>query len=347
MRSSRSFFSPAVILVVGIWSSVTFAQGEGQKDYSFCDVFTLQAENDEAGNSDRNYTSGFRYACTGSTPKLLSDLILSEGPPGSIQHSRTTYGIAHSTFTPGDLTRSDVIEDDQPYAGWLYFTLGLEWETIPKPDRLRYLDKLELQLGVIGPLSGAEQIQRTTHDILGATDPQGWDNQLENEPGINLFYSRQWTGAQGLAPSPGEGWMPKLAFDVTPKVGLALGNVHIFGAGGLMFRLGNFLPEDHGPPTLRPSLPGSDVFPRREGTSAYLFGGVEGRVVGRNVFLDGSTFDDDSPGVDKNRFVGEARVGATLTIHNVRLSYTHVFRSREFRDERAQVYGALTLSVAL
>jgi hypothetical protein len=275
----------------------------------------------------------------------LSDLILPERPTGSIRHSRTTFGVAHSTFTPNDLTRSDLIEDDQPYAGWLHLTFGLEWETTPKPVRLRYLDNLELQLGVIGPLSWAEQIQRTTHDILDATDPQGWDNQLGNEPGINLFYSRQWTGAREFALTSGEGWMPGLSFDLTPKVGLALGNVHIFGAGGLMFRLGRFLPNDHGPPTLRPSLPGSEAFPSQDGLSAYLFACVEGRVVGRNVFLDGSTFDDDSPSVDKNRVVSETRVGAALTIHNLRLSYTHVFRSREFRGERAQTYGALTLSV--
>lgn len=198
MRSSNGFFVPALMLSVGILSFATVAHAEEKKGYSFCDIFTLQAENDEPGNSDRNYTGGYRSACTGSTPKLLNDLILPERPPGSIRHSRTTFGIAHSTFTPEDLARSDPIEDDQPYAGWLYLTFGLEWETIPKADRLRHLDSLELQLGVIGPLSGAEQIQRTTHDILDAVDPQGWDNQLENEPGINLFYSRQWTGASTL-----------------------------------------------------------------------------------------------------------------------------------------------------
>ena len=55
-------------------------------------------------------------------------------------------------------------------------------------------------------------------------------------------------------------------------------------------RVGSFQPDDHGPPTIRPSLPGADYFPRQEGFSAYVFGGVEGRVVGRNIFLNGNTF---------------------------------------------------------
>jgi hypothetical protein len=296
------------------------------------------------GNSDRHYTGSSRLACVRSAPQFLRNAILPRPSPDAITHSRVTYSIGHSSFTPDNLEESELIEDDQPYAGWLYLGFGLESEVIPKADRLRYLDTIELQLGVIGPLSGAEEVQRVTHDILGATDPQGWDNQLDNEPGINLFYSRQWTGAKDFVLTDGERF-PKLSLDITPKLGAAVGNIHTFGAAGLTFRLGNFQPDDHGPPVIRPSLPGSDYFPRQDGWSAYAFGGVEGRVVGRNIFLDGSTFDKDSPNVDKNRLVGEARLGFVVTYGAVRLAYTHVFRSQEFEEQEPQVFGAAVLSV--
>lgn len=335
-----------VIVALGAAMTSTTIGAQPMGESGLCDVASVQWDNDEMGGTDRHYTSGFRLACVTSPPPFLRDVIPPDSGPGAITHSRSTYAIGLSVFTPDDIARSDPIEDDQPYAGWLYLGFGLESEIIPKADRLRYLDNIELQLGVIGPLSGAEHVQRFTHDVLGATEPQGWGNQLDNEPGINLFYSRQWTGVQEFAVTTGDR-LPQLFLDITPQAGAALGNVHIFGAGGLTVRLGNFLPDDHGPPVIRPSLPGSDFFPRQDGWSAYLFGGLEGRVVGRNIFLDGNTFDNDSPSVDKETLVGEARLGLVVAYGDVRLGYTHVFRSREFEGQDPQVFGTVTLSLRL
>ena len=321
---------------------VTNAQSLDALD--LCDVATVQVDNDEMGGTDRHYTAGIRVACVTSPPWFVRDLIESEPSPSAINHNRMTYAIGQSIFTPDNLARSEPIGDDQPYAGWLYLGFGLESDVIHKSDRLRYLDTFELQLGVIGPLSGAEQVQRIGHDLTGATDPKGWGNQLDNEPGLNLFYSRQWTGAQEFSITSAVG-IPDLFFDLTPQLGFALGNVHIFSAGGLSFRLGSFLPDDQGPPSTRPSLSGSGYFPRHDGVSAYVFGGLEGRVVGRNLFLDGNTFDDDGPSVSKNRFVAEARLGMALTLDDVRIAYTQVFRGSEFEGQPRNSFGAVSLSV--
>lgn len=337
-------FVSAFVLVIGIFSLATVTYAQAKDDSGWCDVATVQIDNDEAGGTDRHYTGGIRVACVTSPPRLVRDLMLPEPSVSTIRHHRFIYAIGQSTFTPDDISQSEPIEDDQPYAGWLYLGFGLESEVIPKSDRLHYLDSIELQFGVIGPLSGAEQVQRIGHDLTNATEPQGWGNQLDNEPGINLFFSRQWTGAKEINLTTGERF-PGLFFDVTPELGLALGNLHIFGAGGLTFRLGNFLPDDHGPPVIRPSLPGSDYFPRQKGASAYVFGGIEARAIGRNIFLDGNTFQDDGPSVDKNTLVGEARIGLVFTFNNVRLAYTHVFRSQEFEDQSPQTFGTLTVSL--
>lgn len=66
-----------------------------------------------------------------------------------------------------------------------------------------------------------------------------------------------------------------------------------------MLRLGQRLPLDYGPPRIQPSLPGSGFFvPPQDRFGWYLFAGVEGRAVARNIFLDGNTF-RDSRSVDK------------------------------------------------
>jgi hypothetical protein len=37
-------------------------------------------------------------------------------------------------------------------------------------------------------LSGAESLQTRWHRIIGAPAPEGWDNQLRNEPALQLNY---------------------------------------------------------------------------------------------------------------------------------------------------------------
>jgi len=339
-------FLPALLLLSGILSTTPLAFAHATDQPGLCDIFTVQIDNDEPGGTDRNYTGALRLACVTSAPAFLDDLTVTEPPPDAITRTRATYALGLTAFTPDDLDESALIEDDQPYAGWLYFGFGLEREVARTSDHLGYLDHLELQLGVIGPLSGAEQIQRFGHDLLNATDPQGWGNQLDNEPGINLFYSRQWTGAKNVNLLSGAN-VPDLSFDLTPELGLALGNVHIFAGGGLTVRLGSFLPDDHGPPVIRPSLPGSDDFPKQDGFSSYVFGSLEGRVIGRNIFLDGNSYPDEGPSVDKELVVGEARLGLALTYDDVRLAYTQVYRTREFEGEERQTYCSLSLSFRL
>jgi hypothetical protein len=68
-------------------------------------------------------------------------------------------------FTPEDISRSDLIEDDQPYAGWLY--LGASVVAEKTSGERPYLDNLEINIGMIGPAAQAEVIQTEVHRIKG------------------------------------------------------------------------------------------------------------------------------------------------------------------------------------
>lgn len=134
-------------------------------------------------------------------------------------------------------------------------------------------------------------------------------------------------------------------FDATPHAGGALDNVFTYANAGLMLRFGRRLPLDYGPPRIQPNLPGSGFFVPQDGFGWYLFAGMEGRAVARNIFLDGNTF-RDSRSVDKELLVGDLQCGIALTWRNVRLSYTHVLRTREFEtQDEADEFGAFSLSV--
>lgn len=334
------------VIALSIWmlSTLAFADQQPGDEFRYCETFTIQIENDAVGETDRNYTGGIRLACAGSMPEFAKRRLRSMVPEDMNARYKASYGLGQNIYTPDDLSEPELIEDDQPYAGWLYLDFGFETEVASARDEILYLDQLGLQLGVVGSLSGAEQVQRFFHEVLDVSEPEGWDNQLDNEPGVNLFYSRQWIGFKRYRLPLGD-HAPGLFVDLTPKVGAALGNIYINAATGLTLRFGHFQPNDHGPQTIRPSFTGSDSLPRGDSWSAYLFGGVEGRAVGRNIFLDGNSFDSDSPSVDKNRLVGEGRLGLALTYGDMRFTYTHVYRSQEFEGQDPQIYGGLTLSI--
>jgi lipid A 3-O-deacylase len=76
----------------------------------------------------------------------------------------------------------------------------------------------------------------------------------------------------------------------------------------------------------------------------YFFGGVEGRAVARNIFLDGNTF-VDSPHVSKLPFVTDVQAGLAMTVDQIRVSYTHVWRSKEYDGQlRRDQFGAISVS---
>ena len=83
--------------------------------------------------------------------------------------------------------------DDQPYAGVLYVDSML----YARKDRWAHV--WQLKLGVVGPASQAEDVQKDFHDLIGGDEPMGWDTQLPDEPVINVGYTAAHLTAAGRA----------------------------------------------------------------------------------------------------------------------------------------------------
>lgn len=294
-------------------------------------------ENDSFGTTDRHYTNGLKASWlskksqfTGLSRWLAETLPIF--PNGGAR--RIGFAVGQNMYTPEDLSATALLTDDRPYAGWLYAELGMTAQTDNR------LDSVAISLGVIGPASQADDLHEFWHDTFGFTRARGWDNQLENEPALNITYQhsrryyRENTAAFGLDA------------DLMPHLGFSLGNVFTYGAAGLTMRLGNDFKGDFGgPPRIRPSMPGSSHFEPPAGNFGwYLFAGIEGRAVARNIFLDGNTF-TSSHSVDKKTFVGDAQVGIALIFPRFRLTYTQVISTNEFEgQDHPHNFGALSLT---
>lgn len=310
---------------------------------------SLSVENDlfTPTNSDQHYTNGVRLAFISpedSAPASFLNVAKQIPFFASEGRIRTSYSLGQTMYTPDDITVAENQPNDRPWAGMLYGTAGLLSDTGQQKNgtdsNYSRIDTLELTLGVVGPASLADETQSFVHKLIDSPHPEGWDNQIKNEPIIGVTYERKYRGWF-------EADLLGVEFDATPHGAVTLGNAFTNAELGTMFRMGFDLPADYGPPRIRPSLPGSDFFvPDTDGfpLSGYVFAGFAGRYVARDITLDGNTF-ADSASVDKEPWVGDLQVGLAVIIGQARLTYTHVYRTPEFTAQSgADQFGSLSLS---
>ncbi|MEM6811454.1 MAG: lipid A deacylase LpxR family protein [Pseudomonadota bacterium] len=305
------------------------------KDESF---WNLSIENDLfGGGTDQYYTSGVRlsYFDVNTTVPVFIDKIAEAFPTFDVNETTSTYfSIGQNIFTPDNIEVSSLQQDDRPYAGFLYGSIGLA------SIENNHIDDFELSLGIVGPAAFGEETQKFIHEnISNSPEPLGWDNQLENEPGLILSYGRRWPVFYQ------KNW-PDYSFRLEPNVGFSLGNIYTYANTGMSIV---FAPHrsryQDTPPRVRPAIPGTGFFDTPdEKFSWFLFGGIDGRAIARNIFLDGNTF-VDSHSVDKKHFVADANAGFAISYDDFRLSYTVNYRTKEFdTQDNEAIFGSLTFS---
>jgi len=289
-------------------------------------ILTLMWENDATAGSDKHYTQGARISYLSADDEVpgwisrTSEFI----PALGYEIGAQKYGVAISQeiYTPEDLRNPNLIPNDRPYAGWLYGTATIQRRGTTLSG-FPVMEHIRLDLGVIGPESLAEETQKSWHGV----QPEGWSHQLKTEPGLNVRYDRSYLFR---ARSEGSHW----AGDMIPMFDTSLGNVLTYFQLGSNFRFGYNLPNEF-------------AVTRNEGSAfgAYFFTRVQGRLVLRNIFLDGNSF-RESHSVDKRFLVGDLRAGITLVFKRLELSAAHTVVSEEFAGQHGlDSYGTATFTV--
>jgi len=300
---------------------------------------TFNSENDlYGGGTDRNYTNGARvtYFSLGAPMPEFFHAVDQLVPTFSINETTSiSWSLGHNLYTPSDIKIAANQDNDRPWAAFLYGSAGLVSVT------KNHIDSLEATVGIVGPAALGEQVQKLIHrHVSDSPMPKGWRHQLKNEPGLMLSWERSWPEKYGFETM---GWNA----GATPYIGTTLGNIYTYASTGITFYLTPYNGKFQDTPVrVRPAMPGTGAFVVPESTfNWYLFGGVEGRLVGHNIFLDGNTF-TDSHSVDKKYLVGDATAGVALTYGRTRLSYALIYRTREFDDQdKADIFGTVTLGV--
>src|SRR6056297_1196997 len=324
---------------------------EAEQLYHDLSTFTLYLENDIFAGEDKNYTNGLKL--TWSSPiyqayppeawphRWLYPLIRKLPFEGSEKtRNNITYSVGQNIYTPEDIEEEDLIENDRPYAGITYGSIGFHNRT------QKYMDTLELYLGMVGPHSYAEESQEVIHALFDDKEPKGWDNQLDNEPVIGIVYSHKKKIIES-------GIVKNFGYDCVLNTGGGLGNAMTFYNLGITFRLGWNMPNDFGNFPIRPASAFNGAFAERDPRMTpekdfgiHLFCSVDGKAVLRDIFLDGNTF-SDSHSVDKKPVVADYMTGLGIIMGKVKLSMAYVIRTESFEEQDgSQKFGSINMSIS-
>lgn len=167
-------FKPTIALLIFLLAATfVFAQSDTAV---FRKELTITTENDNYNftKADRYYSNGlfFKYQWL---PKQLHNAKLAQ------KLHRAEVG--QMIFNPHLNRRSlsQVLEQqDRPFAGWLYGSYGQT--NVYRNNRVLQWDAIA---GVVGPAAKGEEVQVNYHKIIGLYKIYGWENQVQNEFGLN------------------------------------------------------------------------------------------------------------------------------------------------------------------
>ena len=179
---------------------------------------TLQNHNFACSKAD-GYTNGIFFSRVRiSSPNehdvdsslLLDPTVTWLGMP---KPTLASSSLDQTMITPSAIERRIPDPNDVPYVGELVFRSA----NVYLHDDVA--DLLALNLGVLGPASGAAQMQRFIHRTLDDTRPKGWSSQGANKPLVEIDAYRAWRYRWS---DSGDGRTP--SGDFVTLGGVALGN---------------------------------------------------------------------------------------------------------------------------
>jgi len=346
-----------IISYVFMFLTITFTGVSLASDYDYMptkdlNTFSLYLENDYFANTDSNYTSGLKLTWSSAIhadypkkiyPHKLFYPIIKRLPFGQTpdRKKNITFSLGQSIFTPDNIEKPEIVKDDRPYAGITYIELGFH------SIRPREMNTIELYLGLVGPHSYAEQIQKAVHQMFDDIEPKGWDNQLKDEPVIDIIFEYKKKISQSEAKAG-------FGYDCILNTGGGIGNLMTYYNLGLTLRIGYNMPRDFGNFPIRTVSSYNATFdnddPRYSKETKIgiqWFISSEGRAVFHNIFLDGNTFRETPHKVDREVIVGDVMTGIGVIVGSAQFTVAYVYRTKEFETQKdAQKFGSINLSIS-
>lgn len=315
-------------------TAVLFFPTMGKADFDWVS-FTL--DNDFFLGEDSGYTNGLFFSLYELEKEdqeiepswLLAPLIWSfESSPSSFKIN--SYTIGQVIVTPEDITKVVPDSNSVPYSGMLFLN-----NTYLSSNE-KYADAMRVTIGIVGPMSGAEHIQKATHKMIGANEPKGWNTQLSNEFVFQFSRARAWRT-----------WVSEdQQFDVVNMLDLGVGTISSGVSVSSMIRYGKNLADSYE----------TSLYVQRRTSNPVsidngqwnIFASVYGEYQFNFIFLDGNTF-EDSRSVDYPPFQLGMAIGFSYSWKDYIVSLA-LNNSNITGDEKTRGldrFGTFTIAISL
>jgi lipid A 3-O-deacylase len=272
---------------------------------------------------DRYYVNGLDLGYvspTGDLPDFVSNIGRAVWGDGN---QRIAVDLSQWMYTPAATHVAPPPPNDEPYAGVLTADATLIQDTSA------WRSMLGVDIGVLGPDSGAELVQNNFHSLIGQGRDAGWHYQMPNEPILQFTSERVWRIPTGH--------IGDLETDILPNLTIGVGNLWIYGLAGAVVRIGQGLASDYGVDRLGPGMSGGQAYTPVRPFDWYVFAGADGQAWLYNAVLAGEPF-QATPSVSEKTLVGELEAGIAVIVHGVRVSYTQVFQTQTFYGEHGGLH---------
>ncbi|MGF1511222.1 MAG: lipid A-modifier LpxR family protein [Myxococcota bacterium] len=257
-----------------------------------------------------------------------------------------SMGAQFDLYTPTDLTADTLeeLQDERPYAGYISGTIGADFVFHDSPIIEEGYSSFTttIEVGVVGPQTGAGDFQREWHRIIRELlnrnftprDPRGWG--IWEIPNAVLFslrarYETEAFRTRWPAPRLRQRRGSEPQAQLSGFLDCSLGTLRVSCDYGVNFRFG-LMPDI----ALEGALPisswsAANGRPRRP-FAVYLLVGLGGDVVAYDAFLDGPVGIEESPSQTKRVAGASGQAGFVLRFRRFEMFYRHMLLTREVRE---------------
>lgn len=316
---------PAIVSFL-LFSCFAFVQAQ-DKAAVYTKEFTLITENDNYNftKQDRYYSNGlflrFQWLAKNSSSLRLATKL-----------HRIEAG--QMIYNPHLNRRSleQVLErQDRPYAGWLYTSYGQT--NVFNDERVLLFDGA---VGIVGPAAKGKEVQTNYHKIIGLYKLYGWENQVQNEIGVNAsvrYYQPLIAATKNFS------------LHATGKA--TLGNTFTNASAGVLLKLGKL--EDEQYSAYWTGRLGQSKQQQRNQTEFIFF--LEPMLMAQayNATVQGGLFREEKGNytAELNPLIYIVKTGIMLSNRQTSFSAFYHIKQREAKTmiDPFEVYGAFAFSI--
>jgi hypothetical protein len=143
----------------------------------YADVNSFDIDNDYFVGKDGHYTNGLFYTWMADSNNSIDFSFINN------LETNNAISFSHLIFTPQDTEQTTPIYNDLPYAGYAQLNFLLYKST------KNYFHEFGINIGIVGPATGAQELQSGFHELINNQTPKGWSTQLKNQPTAGISYN--------------------------------------------------------------------------------------------------------------------------------------------------------------